>query len=171
MRIKSRIILQAIVALIRRLLVSPELPGARVQQLLQITRRRPHPSSFNVFEVPQHHVRQGGRQTHIGGDEVGDVSSCEPGDAFLRELGVVDFELVVEDEGLVVDNVAGAVGGGVEEFLGEEGEVVGPPDVAVVDAHEQNVAPNDTDHLVDQRLQRIPKRTPQTSNIIPIKAN
>lgn len=171
MRIDARVVLLAAITLFRRLLVLPETPELRIETLGEVRRGGPLPTVLDVIEIPQQHMSEGRGETHVGGDQVADVCAREPRDALLLQQTIVDGEVGVEDGGLVVDVVRCAVRGAIEKELREERKVVGPPDVAVVDGHEEDDASEVSDAAVDQGVQRHPKGRAQGGNVLPIERN
>ena len=133
-RIQRWVVHLALHTLLRSLLVGPELPRLRFGQLLQVTRCCPRPAGLDIVEVPQHHVCEGGSQTRVGCNEIRDVCPGEERRPLRRQLGLIDFEIGIQDIELVVCDVVCAVGRSIQQLLGEEREVEGPPDIAVVDA-------------------------------------
>ena len=66
--------------------------------------------------------------------------------------GQVDLVVGVHDGGRVVQDEASRVGRGVVEILGQEWKVLGPPNVPIVQADEQEDAAEPADQVVHQGI-------------------
>ena len=108
-------------------------------------------------------------EAHIGGDQIGNVRAGKPWNTLLLQQVLVDTEVGIEDGGLIVDIVGGAVRRAVKEKLGEERKVLGSPGVVVVETHEQNNATKISDAAVNQSIQGHPERRAQRGNILPVE--
>ena len=96
---------------------------------------------------------------------------CHPWKTVCLELLVVDGVVRVQDHGLVVLGVVGVVGRIREQNLGQEWEVLGPVDIAVVQTHEEDGASNVSDETVDKGLQRHPQGRLSSGNVVPVEAD
>ena len=81
----------------------------------------------NFLAVPEEDMANGSTDSQVGTELVENLGRGEPRETDCSEFGLVKTEIIIENEELVV---IGTIL--VEESLGEEGEVLGVPDIACV---------------------------------------
>ena len=142
---------------VRTGLPEPVVPRRWTENALDVGVRSEPPGSGNVVVVPQEHVSECGGDGEVGAEDVGSVCGREVRNTELFEGGLVENVVRVEDCGLVVLRENGGVGGVGEQKLGQEGEILGIPDVHVVNSHEHADAEEIADQVVDQSLEGEPQ--------------
>lgn len=90
-------------------LIPPKPPLKLAPHPPQRARPRPRPSRAQVISVPEEHVREGGCEAEVGGEELDDPGAGVEGEALGGEEGGVDFVVGVEDQGLVVGGAVGVL--------------------------------------------------------------
>ena len=133
--------------------------------------QRAHGIARHTVEIPEEHVGDVGGRSHVGGDEVANVSRSHIWKSICLKFLVVDCVVGVQDHGLVVLGVVGVVGRIREEDLRQEGEVLGSEGIPVVQAHEEDGASDVADETVHKCLQRHPQGRLSSGDIVPVKAD
>ena len=120
----------------------PELPVV----VLEVKSSRPVPRGEHevgwckLVTVEEIHVGEGGTNRQVGRNEVDDVRGSHEWDTFDSQGSLVEHIVGVENCGLVVDKVVASRGVAIKDLLREEGEPLRLPEIAVVDAHEDDNA-------------------------------
>ena len=83
--------------LLLRLPSLPEDVGGRDHQFLEIGNGEERPTSFDIIVVPQEQVNKGGRDAHVGGDEVADVGTREVWNPVFGNSRRVDRVVSIKD--------------------------------------------------------------------------
>jgi hypothetical protein len=95
-------VLVIFVRLLPHVIILPEFPVQSDPRLLQSGRSRPTPSTLEISAVPQQQVGECCGHSKVSGKEIDDPCRRVEGEALLCEESRVDFEVVVEDEELVI---------------------------------------------------------------------
>ena len=122
--------------------VFPEVVGGRCDEVLKISKVEAvldigqceeAPSSLDLGVIPEEHMDEVPGEASVGCDKTKHVARREPRSAIEVDSSIVDCVVGVQDQALVVNSLVCRVCTcDVEKFLGQEGEILGMPDVSVV---------------------------------------